>query len=311
MFSLHKFHTNISINYDSYESLIIKESLFPKEKFGIVKDASGIKIASILYEKILFEGGYGILQKGKRIVDGGASQTIMIKMPKMEMNLVPEALIQWYAWMTLEKYGLQSAIPEIYDIFQAADMRFSMEYILGEFPYELLAKTATPDVCFFQILAQVCILLYILEKDISLDHRDLKANNLYIRKRPIDYTFTIGDTEYRIKAPFQVIILDFGFACIGTKINLAQGILPEKDPCPKEGRDLFHLLTSFWSIPSIRDRMSTETQKEIDGSLLSYARYTKKFTDTNWVYVVTSDPAFVYPELAPAALLPIIYKHIS
>jgi hypothetical protein len=57
--------------------------------------------------------------------------------------------------------------------------------------------------------------------------------------------------------------------------------------------------------------MSTETQKEIDGSLLSYARYTKKFTDTNWVYVVTSDPAFVYPELAPAALLPIIYKHIS
>ena len=64
MFSLHKFHTNISINYDSYESLIIKESLFPKEKFGIVKDASGIKLHLFYMKKFFSKEDMGFYKRG-------------------------------------------------------------------------------------------------------------------------------------------------------------------------------------------------------------------------------------------------------
>ena len=80
-----------------------------------------------------------------------------------------------------------------------------------------------------------------------MDHRDLKADNLWIRPIPIDYSITVGGKKWRLRAPFQVVILDFGFACLGNEegnaiVSLSDGIVPKIDPCPKEGRDLFHLL---------------------------------------------------------------------
>jgi serine/threonine protein kinase len=158
----------------------------------------------------------------------------------------------------------------------------------------------------------VSVLLLILEKEMNLDHRDLKANNLFIREEPIDYTLDISGVSFHIQAPFRVFILDFGFACIGnghgiSQVNIAPGIFSSTDPCPKEGRDIFHLLTSFWSIPTIREKMSASTQAEVDDWLTkdnkNFSRLARKFKQTEWVYVVTSNPEFSYPKLSPMSIL--------
>jgi serine/threonine protein kinase len=168
------------------------------------------------------------------------------------------------------------------------------------------------DQFFYQILTQTAIILFFLERDLFLDHRDLKANNLYICETPVEYTVDLSGVSYRVKAPFQVVILDFGFACIGgesglTRVNIGLGVFPMNDPCPKDGRDLFHLVTSFWSIPSVRERMSAETHAEVDWWLTKekrdYSRLAQKFKSPEWVYVVTSQPEFLYPKLAPLAIL--------
>ena len=268
--------------------------------------------AKLVYGAELFEGGHGILQLAKRHDMSGGTLDAIVKKPKEAEILGSEAILQWIARNALEPYRLQEGIPQVYDIFRKGSLiRFSMEFIKGDFPYVYLAKVKNPDIFFFQLLSQVCILLYFLEKEIFLDHRDLKANNLYIRETPVNYTVDISGVSFTVKAPFQVIILDFGFACIGdskgvTKINIANDVFPNSDPCPKEGRDLFHLLTSFWSIPSVRERMSAETQAEVDSWLVKdtkdFSKLTRKLRQTDWVYVVTGDPKFNFPMLSPLSI---------
>jgi serine/threonine protein kinase len=146
----------------------------------------------------------------------------------------------------------------------------------------------------------------------NLDHRDLKANNLYIRKRPISYSVIIHEKKYTVEAPFQVVILDFGFACLGneekiSRVNLAPSNFPDNDPCPKEGRDLFQLLVSFWSIGALRNMFSAGLQEIIDGWLqlesINYSHLAKQPNAAYWLGVKTTEPTFQYPELCPNSLL--------
>ena len=280
------------------------------------EDADGYlsqeKYAKLTYEDILFEGGYGILQVCKRTDLSGTILDTLVKKPKNKTYLAKEAILQWIARKTLEPYGLERSIPQVYDIYSKSSIRFCMERIRGDFPYIYLAKVSNPDVFFFQLLLQVSVLLFFLEKDIYLDHRDLKANNLYIREEPVEYSLIIEGVSYTVSAPFRVVILDFGFACVGdesglTKTNIAPDIFSNSDPCPKEGRDLFHLLTSFWSIPSIRERMSASTKAEVDSWLVNdtkdFSKLARKLTQSHWVYVVTGDVDFKYPKLSPLVIL--------
>ena len=261
----------------------------------------------------MFEGGHGILQMCTRTDLSGMKMEMLVKKPKTSTYLGSEAILQWIARHMLKPYKLQSAIPKVYDIFtKGSETRFSMEFIKGDFPYVYLANVSNPDQFFYQILLQAAIVLFLLERDLLLDHRDLKANNLYISETPVDYTVDLSGVSYHVKAPFRVVILDFGFACIGnesgvTSINIGSSVFPMTDPCPKEGRDLFHLVTSFWSIPSVHERMSAETCAEVDGWLTKekrdYSKLAQKFKSPEWVYVVTSQPEFTYPKLAPLAIL--------
>jgi len=304
-----------------YESISIRQNfditpvVFPKENInGCLCDSRNIQYAKLSYEDVMFEGGHGTLHLCTRTdLSGGQVRQVLVKKPKTSTYLGSEAILQWIARHTLKPYKLQSAIPKVHDIFtKDSETRFSMDFIKGDFPYVYLASTPNPDQFFYHILIQAAVLLFILERDLFLDHRDLKANNLYISETPVDYTVDLSGTSYHIKAPFQLVILDFGFACIGdesgiTRVNIGSGVFPMNDPCPKEGRDLFHLVTSFWSIPSVHDRMSTETQKEVGDWLThhkrDYSKLAKKFKSSEWVYVVTSQPEFIYPKLSPLAIL--------
>ena len=71
--------------------------------------------------------------------------------------------------------------------------------------------------------------------------------------------------------------------------------MPALDPCPKEGRDLFHFLISVLSIETIRKRLSQSTLDQIDLWLGSkYASMAKRFAHEKkpWVYLVTSNADF-------------------
>lgn len=276
---------------------------------GWLRDSKGNKYARLHYKKVMFEGGHGTLQLCLRTDLSGQKVETLVKKPHTSIDLSTEALLQWAARGALKSYKLERHIPRVYDIFTTGrETRFSMEFIRGDFPHKYLEKVAHPDIFFFQLLAQICVILHILETVLFMDHRDLKTNNLYVREEAVDLVVL----DYHIKAPFRVVILDFGFACVGnesglTRINVGSNVFPATDPCPKEGRDLFHLITSFCSIPSVYNILSESTQRELDGWLTrgkqNFVRVSQKFQNSQWVYVLTSTPDFAYPKLNPLAIL--------
>jgi serine/threonine protein kinase len=282
---------------------------------------------SIHYRHIVNRGGYGKILLANRTDLSGVSSQVCVKAPHTPtFSLCPEALIQWMASSALIRAGVLGAIPLVYDIFQyAGETRFSMSYVNGSSCIDYITSALNPQRAFLEILVQASMLLGFLEETIHLDHRDLKADNIWIRHEPIHYTVSIAKKQWTCSAQFQVVLLDFGFSCLGGKngdavVSLSDGILPRIDPCPKEGRDLFQLLSSLWCLPQIRERMSTPLTIDIE-LLLSYKNkpyidLVHKTLDVSWVYLLVSDIEFTHPPLHPISLLHMLsikypYLHIQ
>jgi len=220
--------------------------------------------------------------------------------------------------------GIVGAIPTVFDIFQyAGETRFSMSYVNGISCVEYIQASPTPEFSLVEILTQVSILLGFLEETIHLDHRDLKADNIWIRCEPVDYSVRLSGKRWTCRSAIQVVLLDFGFSCLGgadgvAVVSLSDGILPRVDPCPKEGRDLFQLISSLWSLPQIRSKMNAALVADIE-LLLSYKNkpyinLVRKTLDTNWVYLLVSDLEFSHPPLHPVSLLQMLrikYPHLN
>ena len=283
---------------------------------GEIRLNSGETRCTLLYGKMENHGGYGkiILANRQARIKGAAQGSCCVKLPyDTAYSLVPEAILQHIASERLVQAGIHGAIPRVHDIFQyAGETRFSMDFIDGTSSVQLLLESPTPDLVLLQILAQVTLLLGFLEEQVRLDHRDLKVDNLWIRSRPIEYRLQVGGEAWHVVAPFQVVLLDFGFSCLGNAdgqaaVSLSDGILPLIDPCPKEGRDLFQLIASIWSIPQIRTRIGAAIQADIELLLSykdkSYTKLVKQTTQSHWIYLAVSEAAFRHPPLHPLSLL--------
>ena len=289
--------------------ILVPIELLPKQTIqGDIIAGSG-KRCRIIYTGKSLKGGHGIVRLAKR----GALDVCVKTAHTTYYNSVSEGIIQWLANYLLTSSSIRGAVPCIFDIFQyAGEVRFSMEYIRGTSAFQKILDSSSPDVTFLQILAQASLILGFLEDTLHLDHRDLKADNIWIRDIPVDYTLELGGSKWRIVCPFQIVILDFGFACIGgengnAEINLSDGILPKIDPCPKKGRDLFQFIASLWSIPRILETLSAPLQKEI-ALLLSYrgknfSTFLTKTVQAHWIYLIVSDPQFAHEPLHPISLL--------
>jgi hypothetical protein len=290
----------------------IPVALLPRQYIdGTLRIEDGIR-CKIVYGKMTSGGGYAKIYRAKRIAEHVTD--ICVKVPHANsFSVCPEAILQWLALESLKGAGIEGAIPQIYDIFQyAGETRMTMSYIEGVSSLEYILTSAMPERALIQIIIQTCLLLGFLEESIRLDHRDLKADNIWIRSTPVDYSVNLGGKIWRVVAPFQVVLLDFGFGCLGSTegnavISLSDGILPKFDPCPKEGRDVFQFLASLWSCPLIRSLMSEAFQKDIE-ELLSYknkpyASLMKQTLDTRWIYLLVSDSLFRHPPLHPLSLL--------
>jgi len=304
------FQIPYSIVFD--KNIVLPASLLPRQYITGKIYAEKELRCSIGYGKRENSGGYGNITRITRTPSPAAN--LCVKSPHAPtFSLCPEAILQFAASQTLRRAGIHGAIPHVYDIFQyAGETRFSMDLVSGISSLNAIIRAPKPGIMFLQVIAQVSLLLGFLEETLRLDHRDLKADNIWIRDSPIEYSLKVGGVNWSLKAPFQVVILDFGFACIGSEngnavISLSDGILPKMDPCPKEGRDLFQLIASIWSVPTIRSIIDTDIAEEIESllshSTTSYIELVHTTMMTHWIYMAVSDKEFRHPPLHPLTLL--------
>jgi serine/threonine protein kinase len=287
------------------KKITVPFDMVPSERLtGEIIERDGKHRCKIDYMRVINQGTYGVIKSAKR--DG---KIVAVKRPTGAAgkdSLLAEGVVQWLAAQVLSREGIPGAIPEVYDIFRHGDhARFSMEYIEGQSALEAIYRSFDPDHTFIQCLSQVCVILSILEDRIHLDHRDLKMTNLWIRRKPIRYS------AYGVEAPFQVVVLDFGFACLGngeggTVVNLGD-VIPDIDPCPKDGRDLYQCIMSLWSVEEVRSRLSASMQAEvktwIEGVKGGSARIAESSSSLEWSYMLTSHPKFSHSLLRPERLL--------
>jgi hypothetical protein len=87
------------------------------------------------------------------------------------------------------------------------------------------------------------------------------------------------------------------------------------DKCPKEGRDIFQFILSFWSNKHFREKCSVPLQNFIESIILpKYSTISKKLNSFDWSYLVTRNVDFSYPQLEPSIFLQTIlekYPHIA
>jgi len=282
MFSLiEPFQVNCSVHFT--QGINIPVDVLPRQYIdGKVRAKDALR-CSIKYGQKMTGGGYGHITKIERTPLVGTE--LCVKSPhNSAFSLTPEAILQWHASQTLRSAGIMGAIPHVYDIFQfVGETRFTMDYIRGKSAVEAVGTAENPDAMWLQILAQVSLILGYLEEHIRLDHRDLKADNLWIRPIPIDYSITVGAKKWRLRAPFQVVVLDFGFACLGNE----------------EGNAM--------SIPAIRYKASKEVNEAMEKLLAhkksSYIDIVTQNLQTHWIYLAVSDSRFRHPPLHPVSLL--------
>lgn len=273
--------------------------------------SKGLKRCSLRIEDVLDHGTYGNVYLAKR-----DEKDVLLKQPRIaEMNLLQEAVLQHLAHKTLQTEGIGWAIPDVYDVFwKKKEVWFSMQRIYGYGVEDWFRIAKSPDQDIFYLLAQISLILSILETRLNLDHRDLKSSNLLIKNEPCKISVRLQDTLWTLHSPFTVVVLDFGFACLGSEllrgkpwVNLGDGVLPPMDPCPKEGRDIFHLLTSLLGLPVIQQGLSKRVLDILDGWLTlgkkSYGPMARRWSTENWSYLVSSQANFAIPNCCPLRIL--------
>lgn len=275
------------------------------------------ELRAYLYLKQIVNGGsFGEIRLATRVIpETQTKQDVYVKCPRLEaMNLQTEALLQSCAYKCLLRHSIEWAVPKVYDVFTyQKKVHFSMEKMDGVFLDVWFQKSKQPDADFLLMMAQLSIFLCLLHQCIGLDHRDLKADNLLLSPTPCRLQFQYNARTYTLDCPFQLHILDFGFACLGNTtvdgtpafVNLGDGILPSIDPCPKEGRDLFQFLLSVLCVKTIRSVLSSSVMQSIESwtgkKFLSMAQ--KMSEDTSWIYLLTSSADFTSPNSTPYSVL--------
>jgi serine/threonine protein kinase len=175
-----------------------------------------------------------------------------------------EALLHVLAWQTIQTTATPWAIPRPYEVFgdcvagsEAApewrSMSLCMSYVHGRTLYSYIQKhwrTNTKEAnarSFVEILAQVAYILFHLQREMRLNHRDVKVNNILVRQRRSPVVLDLDG--YVMVTRYEVTLIDFGFACVGCPpprepmtVFQAGSWFPFGELCCKVGRDLAQLM---------------------------------------------------------------------
>jgi hypothetical protein len=297
----------------SQSAFEIPPHILPRQTIlGDLVAVGGVRRCGLKEGTLLYSGGRGEIRAVER--DPSVGFPLCIKKPHdRAYSLCSEAMLQWLAGQTLIQAGIHGAVPPVIDLYQfAGETRFTMKLESGISAADWLLLSPTPDLSWWQIVTQTAFLLGILEERMRFDHRDLKADNVWIVPRPVELKAELYGSAWIVSAPFQVVLLDFGFGCIGGEagnaiVSLTDGLVPKIDPCPKEGRDLFHFLTSLWSVPQLRERMSSDVRTEMEELFKArggtYIPLIERAGQVPWIYGALNPAGFRHPALSCRGLL--------
>jgi hypothetical protein len=243
-----------------------------------------------------FSGNFGTLFSGTR-ENATKIQSIFIKSGKRKDNasIHVEGVLQALSYSVLSSYGFPWAVPRVLDI--ARHPHLDIVFTIEKCPEAKLFqdylqsnilwghKTAHNDYILLSILSQLATYLAILEYELLLNHRDLTGSNV-LMIMPTDLTsrvITLGKTEWVLLISHKTILIDFGFAALGSMpsrkpIVSAGDFFPSSDTCPKEGRDLFLFLASLWKNPLVRQSVTPNT------AALFRKWLTQSSINKNWAY---------------------------
>ena len=272
-------------------------------------DTSGNFICKYSPLKTLGAGTFGFVDLFIRRDANKQKTLVAMKRPRFpEMKLLDESLFQMGLHNDLVAYGLSKCVPKVYDIFiyqATGDVWFTMEsfkpVLVSEWCVDSL-RGAEAARLFVLLLLQIALILEVLELEMKIDHRDLKVNNMIVVEERISIEITWNGVERFVEFPFRIVIVDFGFACLGKTIDVrsTEG-LPPLDPCPKEGRNIFQVLVSLWNIQSIRTNLGDSWGAWIREKISAVVPFTpcvaltESEKDLNWMYTLTENTEFRAP----------------
>jgi serine/threonine protein kinase len=230
------------------------------------------------------------------------------------LNFTKEALFQHTLHNDLKIYGLSFCVAEVYDIIQLESgvICFFMEAFtpkfLDEWLKEKLLQHNDNRYIVTQLLLQIALILEILEEKFNVDHRDLKTNNMFVLDEEVKIEIVWKGKQRTLVFPFRIVFIDFGHACQGTEVMDEYSKLPALDPCPKRGRDFYHILACIWNKPFLRNCLETFWGNWIRERLESSTPKQKlqkieTSKDLAWLMDLTDLCQFIAPLCAPSRVI--------
>ncbi len=244
-------------------------------------------------------------------------EMLYLKTSKRGESLFCEACFQIAGRQVLRRFGLGDRISRIADILRCGSQRigFTMEPVVGEgLLSTMLHSNLDQPTRFFEsiivgVIAELAALLLLLTGHLEINHRDLKLNNIVVREADKIMQFVGCGAVVRIWSVWSVYILDFGVACCSGGVS-ATSLIPQTDPCPKAGRDLFQLLTFLYMSRDVRQKLTPRLRGLIESWLTlpgrNFAQFLREKGDEDgeqWLYYLLTSLKFSAPTCEPAAVL--------
>lgn len=303
----------MSMNAQTVEALRANFGLSPigpqfrQRMDGKLIDASGT-VRCLLSNQTVGNttGRSSLIQRAIRTTDSGTAH-IAIKRPRNpRIDLTNEALIQHLVHQALVAEGLVGAAAGVFDIFRSLhEIHFSMEWVEGrsiEKELEDAIAAGTADEVLLDCIRQIAAIFQAIGRHLYFDHRDMSTPNVWVRAASVNYQVRVGNSIRTISSRRQIVLLDFGFACLGNAgrtmgVNLG-GAIPDTDWCPKPGRDMYVIINRLLDVRGIWEAISPAVRETIMVWMGEYGR-----SDAYRVHLDTSIPQFELPLMKPEAIL--------
>jgi serine/threonine protein kinase len=295
-----------------------------------VQRGTRISTRRFVLNKSIYKGNHGLVESVnvyEKWYDnekkGYTSDIVFRKVPIDGNSLACEAFFQYAAHKVLKAHGLGRTVARVRDIYRDPRIGnaavFTMEpFIDVDLFSDVLATICLTVETIISILAQIALLLTILDERLDMNHRDLKTSNILLSKVTAADGVALRATNWKgrditIYGDYSVKLVDFGFACSGTgtrTIVNATEFFPITDPCPKTGRDMFQLLTTIYLCENFRITCGLQEPLRalfanwlaIPGS--DYLSFLHKMGEESldWVYLLLGSDKFRAPKCESAAI---------